>query len=239
MGNALFHSAAADRVASAGTHAMRIATWNCARGPFAAKRAALDALRPDIVVLSEASQPDSDQTDVLWFGDGRFGVAIYARPPFTVRELPTSRAVPCVYPVGITGPTSFTLFGVWTWPAPSYKKAFLNGFEAHAALTGPSVVAGDFNGNVDFDKPRARVKWSHCFDQLSARGLVSAYHLNRALGKEPDPTHYFQWNQQRPFHLDYCFVPREWSVDSVSVGSYADWATLSDHRPVSVDVRAM
>jgi hypothetical protein len=98
----------------AGTHAMRIATWNCARGPLAAKRAALDALGPDVVVLTEASQPVSNQTDALWFGDGQFGVAIYARPPFTVRELPSSRVVPCVYPVAISGPTSFTLFGVWT-----------------------------------------------------------------------------------------------------------------------------
>jgi hypothetical protein len=217
---------------------MRITTWNCARGPLATKRAALDALQSDVVVLTEASQPDADQSDVLWFGDRRFGVAIYARPPFAVQELPTSRSAPCVYPVAITGPTPFTLFGVWTLPAPSYKKAFLDGFRAHAALTGPAVVAGDFNGNIDFDKPRARVTWAHCFDQLGARGLVSAYHRDRPLGKEPHPTHYFLWKEHRPFHLDYCFVPREWLVDAVSVGSYADWATLSDHRPVTVDVRA-
>lgn len=215
---------------------MRIATWNCARGPLAAKREALEALSPDVVVMTEASRPDRAQSDVLWFGDGRFGVAIYARLPFRVRELPTSRIAPCVYPVAIAGPAAFTLFGVWTWPIPSYKQAFLNGFDAHKALDGPAVVAGDFNGNVDFDKPRSRVKWSHCFDLLAARNLVSAYHGSKAFGREIDPTHYFQWKRDRPFHLDYCFVPRSWAIESVSVGSYGDWATLSDHRPVSVDV---
>jgi len=217
---------------------IRIVTWNCARGPLVAKRAAIDAIAPDVVVLTEAPRPSPDQTDLLWFGDGRFGVLIYTRPPFQARELPTSRAVPCVYPVEIIGPTCFSLIGVWTWPAPSYKQAFLNGFAAHEYLSGPTVVAGDFNGNVDFDRPRSRSRWSQCFELLRARGSVSAYHGERPFGKEPDPTHYFQWNRGRPFHLDYCFVPRDWSIDAVSVGSYSDWARLSDHRPVAVDVRA-
>jgi endonuclease/exonuclease/phosphatase family metal-dependent hydrolase len=232
---ALLHRHAASTVAAA--RAMRIATWNCARGPLAAKRAALAALAPDIVVLTEASQPSAEQGDVLWFGEGRFGVAFYARPPFKLRAFRTSRCVPCVYPVAVTGPIQFTLFGVWTWPAPTYKKAFINGFDAHERLTGPAVVAGDFNGNVDFDRPRGRVTWAQCFDRLHARGLVSAYHADRPYGKEPDATHYFQWKVDRPFHLDYCFVPRQWSIDAVSIGSYADWSRLSDHRPVTVDVR--
>jgi hypothetical protein len=219
-------------------NAMRIVTWNCARGPLAAKRKALDSLSPDIVVMTEASRPGKTERDVLWFGDGRFGVAMYARPPFRIRELKTSRAAPCVYPAAVRGPVQFTLFGVWTWPIPSYKQAFLSGFDAHKALKGPAVVAGDFNGNVDFDKPRSRLKWSQCFDLLDARDLVSAYHGARQFGKESDATHYFQWKQHRPFHLDYCFVPRSWSIDTVSVGTYDDWSALSDHRPVSVDVRA-
>jgi endonuclease/exonuclease/phosphatase family metal-dependent hydrolase len=127
---------------------------------------------------------------------------------------------------------------VWTWAAPTYKQALINGLDVHGAIAGLQVFAGDFNGNVDFDKPRSRLKWSDCFDRLSSRGLVSAYHRDAPFGKEADPTHYFRWKQERPFHIDYCFVPREWPIESVSVGSYADWATLSDHRPVTVDVRA-
>ena len=215
---------------------MRITTWNCARGPLSVKRAALDQLGADVVVLTEASRPTGIDSNVLWFGDGRYGVAIYARSPFVVREVTASRAAPCVYPVTVDGPTPFTLFGVWTWPAPTYKKALLNGLDLHQCLPGPRVLAGDFNANVDFDKPRSKVTWSQCFERLRADGLVSAYHGNRPFGREADPTHYFQWNEQRPFHLDYCFVPRTWTVQAVSVGSYAGWAHLSDHRPVTVDV---
>lgn len=180
-------------------HHLRIATWNCARGPFARKRAALDAYEPDVVVMTEAARPVDDESAV-WFAKHAVGVAAYARSPYRVRELRRSRRVPCVYPVAIEGPVSFTLFGVWTWPEPTYKRAFANGLDAH-------------------------------------RGLLSAYHRDRSFGREPDPTHYFLWKQDRPFHLDYCFVPRTWIVDEVTVGSFEEWARLSDHRPVIVDVR--
>jgi hypothetical protein len=217
---------------------MRIATWNCARGPLSEKRAALDTLRPDIVVLTEASRPSERDSDVLWFGDRHYGVAIYAREPYVVREVATSRVVPCMYPVAVDGPIPFTLFGVWTWPAPTYKAALFTALDAHQGVPGPRVVAGDFNGNVDFDKQRSRTKWAHCFDRLKADGLKSAYHGDRPFGNELDATHFFQWNEHRPFHLDYCFVPQTWTIESVVVGSYAEWSKLSDHRPISVDVYA-
>src|SRR5689334_16366826 len=213
--------------------AFRIVTWNCARGPFAKKRAAIEQLDPDIVVLSEAARPGGNDRGVHWFGDGSLGVAMYAREPWSIRPLRSSRKVPCVYPVAVEGPLSFTLFGVWTWPAPSYRAALFNGLVAHERIRGTRAFAGDFNGNVDFDKPRSRIKWSHCFERLASSGLVSAYHRDRPFGREPDPTHYFLWKQHRPFHLDYCFVPHSWTIERVTVGTFADWASLSDHRPVS------
>jgi endonuclease/exonuclease/phosphatase family metal-dependent hydrolase len=41
-------------------------------------------------------------------------------------------------------------------------------------------------------------------------------------------------------HIDYAFVPQAWSpgILDVSVGSYDDWASLSDHRPLIVDLHA-
>jgi hypothetical protein len=217
---------------------MRIVTWNCARGPLATKRAALDELAPDVAILTEASQPTASDDDVLWFGDGKYGVAMYAKEPFRLRRMPIVAGVPCVYPVVVDGPVTFSLLGVWTRPAPTYKKAFLNGLAAHATTPAPWVVAGDFNGNVDFDRPKGRAKWQTCFEQLTNQGLVSAYHTHSALpfGKEPHPTHYFKWHEAERFHLDYCFVPKEWTIGAVSVGSYSDWAKLSDHRPLTVDI---
>jgi hypothetical protein len=36
---------------------MRIVAWNCCRGPIAKKVSALEALQPDLAVLSEAVEP--------------------------------------------------------------------------------------------------------------------------------------------------------------------------------------
>ena len=42
------------------------------------------------------------------------------------------------------------------------------------------------------------------------------------------------------YHVDYCFLPREWSsyLGEVKTGTFDDWvgAGLSDHVPLIVDV---
>ena len=40
----------------------------------------------------------------------------------------------------------------------------------------------------------------------------------------------------KPFHIDYVFVPKDWRLKSVEVGSFGEWGKLSDHVPVVVDV---
>jgi exodeoxyribonuclease-3 len=218
---------------------MRIVTWNCRRGPLATKRAALSSYDADILVLTEASRPAVAESDVAWFGERRFGVAVIARPPFRLAPV-QSLSVPCVYPISVVGPESFTLLAVWTWAAPTYRQALLAGLHAYAHLPTPWVVAGDFNGNVCFDRPRQRVKWRDSFELLESVGLVSAYHTfaNVIPGQEPVPTHYFLTHRDRPFHIDYCYIPAVW-VDrlvNVSIAPFEEFASLSDHRPVSIAI---
>ncbi len=45
---------------------------------------------------------------------------------------------------------------------------------------------------------------------LSDAGLVSAHHEWNAEthGQEKTPTDYLLWKEDRPYHIDYCFVPR-------------------------------
>jgi endonuclease/exonuclease/phosphatase family metal-dependent hydrolase len=75
---------------------------------------------------------------------------------------------------------------------------------------------------------------------LSDRGVVSAYHsfFSEDDGAETRPTYYFWHRQERPFHLDYVFLPHSWieRVTNVEVGSFAQWKVASDHMPVLVDV---
>lgn len=75
---------------------------------------------------------------------------------------------------------------------------------------------------------------------LNQHGLTSAYHAfyGETQGAESRPTHYFWHKKQRPFHIDYVFVPSSWRVNSVDVGSFARWGKVSDHVPVVVDAQA-
>jgi len=217
--------------------------WNCCRGPMDRKLSALDTLRPDVAVICEATAPERESSQLLWFPSAsRLGIQVRAFGEHRLRRIKRADLPNCVVPVRVGGPVSFNLLAVWTWPAPSYTKAFVNGLSAYAGLLcrGPVVVAGDFNGNPCFDKPTQRVKWwTDGFTQLRDADLVSAYHeFNKVgFGDESHATHHFLRKPERPFHIDYCFVPRAWARTrlDVQVVHGADWRALSDHFPVVVE----
>ena len=226
---------------------MRIVAWNCCRGPIAKKLAALEGLRPDVAVLCEALEPSEESDQLLWFPSNasRLGIQVRSFGKHKLRRLKTADLPNCVAPVRVNGPVKFNLLAVWTWPAPSYTKAFLNGLSAYAKVIsrGPTVVAGDFNGSPAFDKPTQRNKWwTHGFSQLRDAGLVSAYHEFNGVtfGKEPHATHHFLRKPERPFHIDFCFVPRSWADQrlEVRIASEPEWRALSDHFPLVVDTGA-
>jgi hypothetical protein len=226
---------------------MRIVAWNCCRGPIPKKVSALESLRPDVAVLCEALAPAEESDQLLWFPSNasRLGIQVRSFGRSKLKRLKAAELPNCVVPVRVRGPVSFNLLGVWTWPAPSYTQAFLNGLAAYSSLLrrGPTVVAGDFNGNPVFDKPTQRVKWwTKGFSQLQDAGLVSAYHeFNRvAFGDEPHATHHFLRKPERRFHIDFCFVPRPWAQNRlvVQVATGPEWGALSDHFPLVVDTEA-
>ena len=226
---------------------MRIVAWNCCRGPFAEKVAALEGLDPDVAVLCEALEPDEQSDQLLWFPSkvSRLGIQVRCFGRHTLVRLKTADLPNCVVPVRVRGAIDFNLIAVWTRPAPSYTKAFLNGLSAYAGLLrrGPTVVAGDFNGSPAFDKPNQRNKWwTGGFAQLQGAGLVSAYHEFHGVGfgGEAHATHHFLRKPERPFHIDFCFVPRTWANRRLEaqIATGPQWSALSDHFPLIVDTEA-
>lgn len=222
---------------------MRIVSWNCCRGPIEKKLDALDTLAADIAILCEAPTPRGEPRG-LWFPSGvsSLGTQVIAANGYSIEKLPSDDLAPCVNPVRVIGPVSFTLLAVWTWPAPTYVKAFNAGLQAYEPLmrSTPTVVAGDFNGNPTYDKPRQWVKWSDSFTALEGLGLLSAYHEHRnvGFGQEAEPTHHYLRREGSPFHIDFCFVPKAWSSRglAVKIEAGAEWRKLSDHFPLIVDV---
>jgi exodeoxyribonuclease III len=224
---------------------VRLVTWNCCRGDHRVKLGALARLSPDVAIVQECARPDGLREDGrrAWFGDNpKLGVAVIASNDFRVEALPSvGRA--SAYAARITGAVPFNVLAVWAQLTPTYARAVLDALEEHRSFLreGPSVVAGDFNTSSLLSKKvrgGGHADIVHALEQ--GLGLVSAYHhlFGEEHGLESRPTHYFQWNESKPFHIDYCFVPRAWSarIRGVTVGAYADWARESDHRPLVVDV---
>lgn len=226
---------------------MRLATWNCCRGPYCKKAPLLGALSPDIAVIQECARPAVESEQCLWFGDNpRQGIAVLATGDFHIRRLPIADEVPrYVFPVEVIGPTSFQLLAVWskggqTFP---YVEGVVRATQLYRTLieAGPTVLIGDLNSNVIWDAKHPKDRnHSALIGMLSQLGLVSAYHtfFGEAQGQETRPTYYFYWRQHCPFHIDYCFLPETWSasLQRVEVASYEDWKQHSDHRPLVVEV---
>ncbi len=139
------------------------------------------------------------------------------------------------------GSLHFNVVAVWPWQTKSSKTAYR---QAHEGLSRyqdwirerPTVVLGDFTANASF-KGR---NWTDLYDLLQSLQLVSTYHryFNEEPGKEKIPTHFHRGRQEAAFHLDYCFISKDWvkHVKKVDVGTYAEWHTISDHAPLVVDL---
>jgi exonuclease III len=226
---------------------MILVSWNCCRGPFQKKVALLDTLNADIAVIQECARPPSESETCLWFGDNpRQGIAVIARPPYSLARLPARRSVPkFIVPVAVSGPRAFTLLAVWSKSRQkhNYVEAVVKGVRMYRELltAGPAVVMGDFNSNTIWDKSRAADRnHSALVKILNELGMVSTYHahFNEAQGSETRPTYYFQWKETQTYHIDHCFIPAKWAeaITRVEIGTYEEWKLHSDHRPFIVEL---
>lgn len=152
----------------------------------------------------------------------------------------------------MTGACDFVLLAVWSHyhratafyplePKTAQPQQALVVFE-ELFRDAPQVMAADFNSNVQWDRPGRLSNWTVTVEKLHDAGLVSAYHLyfDVPFGSELHPTLY--WRDRKidgpRYHIDCCFVPREWQIDGVTIGTFDDWvgSGLSDHVPLIVDV---
>ncbi|HZV89094.1 MAG TPA: endonuclease/exonuclease/phosphatase family protein [Candidatus Binatus sp.] len=231
---------------------MRIVVWNC-KMALSRKRQHLYALRPDIAVIPECSKNClklclKDGFEGRWFGDNpRKGLGVLVAKPFHIARAGKPRSK-WVVPMEITGgQCDFLLIAVWTMLiqgnlARSYigqlSEAVLNNPQWFASK--PVILCGDFNSNKIWDDKRDVANHSTVVTALEKHRLASAYHhfFSELQGQETRPTYYYWHHKDRPYHIDYVFLPQHWAsqITRVEVGTHAVWSKLSDHVPLCVDV---
>ncbi len=230
---------------------MKIATWNCNMA-FRNKHELLCDEDPDVLVVQECEDPSyngswNEFTDWKWIGENRNkGLGIFTRNGHTLDRINTEQP-DCQYVLPVKINESITLLGVWAMndeqqPAKRYIGQVYTAVQHYDCIDERTVVTGDFNWNVIWDdspSPSLCGDFDAVTTQLSAAGLVSAYHYCSGVdyGDEPDPTFYMHKKETRPYHTDYVFVPESaLRATSMRVGAYSDWIDASDHMPLLVDI---
>ena len=228
---------------------MRIVTWNCGMA-LARKAPNLSALNPDIAVVQECSKKAVDVLSThgfssLWFGaDPNKGLAVFSGKGFTLQAVDKPFGK-WVIPVRVSGAIDFNLLAVWACPVGTKRADNYIGqvYRCLVEQSGwfskpPLVVAGDLNSNSKWDANRPGRNHTEVVRLFGDHGLISAYHTHHREKQraETRPTYYFYRHQDKPFHIDYVFVPKGWKLGSVEVGSFLEWGHLSDHVPVVVDL---
>jgi exodeoxyribonuclease III len=240
---------------------LRLVSWNCGSG-FHRKTAALLALAPDVAIIQECADLETMSrkasafvpASALWTGDNsNRGLGVFSFGRYRVAPVyPTLPGITYAIPAKVTGPSTFNLVALWSHygKAPLRMRTVgptLEALDAYRTLLAehPSILAGDLNNHVNWDKPGKASNHANTLAAGSLLGLVSAYHAFHRLeqGAERHPTLYWRDRKRQgpTFHIDYVFVPRTAGnlLKRVTIGSYRKWigSGLSDHAPVIVDLQ--
>lgn len=222
---------------------------------FRKKADLLLAFKPDILVIQECecieklkfdSGPQKP-SDILWFGNNLHkGLAILSYNGLKLRVLDVhNKEFQMIVPISVTGwGSDFNLFAVWAFnpndPDGTYVEQVWKAIHHYDDLlqSKQAILAGDFNSNTIWDRKRRAGNHSNVVKYLEERGIHSAYHLHhkQIQGKEAHPTFYLYRHQNKPYHIDYCFVSEDMAkrVRAVEVGDHAFWCAYSDHVPLIV-----
>ena len=233
---------------------MKIITWNCNMA-FRKKADLILAYKPDILILQECecieklifSSDAQKPNDKLWFGANKHkGLAILSYGDLKLKVLDVyNQDLQMIVPISVTGGVyDFNLFAVWAFnpndPDGRYVEQVWKAIHHYDDLLSSksTVLAGDFNSNTIWDKKRRAGNHSNVVKYLADKGIYSAYHLHhqQTQGKEQRPTFYLYRHQNKPYHIDYCFVSADMSerVSSVEIGDHETWSKYSDHVPLIV-----
>ena len=226
---------------------MRLVAWNANynrhRRNLEDDVAILGQFDADVLVIAETAPPRPSNPCGAVFAGGTPGLAVIARDGMTIERYDVG-AMPPRLSLGlrIVAPWRCDIIAVWPVIGPgmpSYHEGLMAMLEHFAPLLtrGRAIMAGDFNSS---SRVVAQASSHASFVAKAAEcGLASAYHehTGEAHGQETIGTYRHGMSDHYAYHLDYCFISHPLlSSARYRVCDDPSWATLSDHRPVVLDV---
>ncbi len=221
----------------------RIITWNCNLA-LQGKLSELLMLRPDVAIVQECEKDLVAPAGwhFRWLGDGpRKGLGVLAREQLV---LGPSTPNGWTYFLPITLPVvNLRLLAVWAFNhragtgrmgSPTTAIFHLRDWLSE----GRSIVAGDFNNSLKWDRKGNQYNFQSVADSLDLCGLRSAYHsyMSAQYGAEIDPSYFHTKNVAKPHHIDFCFVHESIAIRRVEMGRFLSWRKYSDHVPLITDL---
>lgn len=210
---------------------------------------------PDILIVPECENQQrlsfglhtNQPTDIFWYGDNPHkGIGVFSYSDYKIKLLDNHNAdFKYVLPLSVyNNKINLTIFAIWAQKPERhdcYTEQVWNAVHFYSNLLDNEyvILAGDFNSNSIWDRPKRIYNHTNLVDFLKTKNILSTYHHfhNQMQGHEKDKTLFMQRKIDRPYHIDYCFASLNLidKLENVEVGAYEKWTTYSDHKPLIVN----
>ena len=210
--------------------------------------------KPDVLIVQECENQErlsfglntKQPADSFWYGNNPHkGIGVFSFGDFKIKLLHIHNPdFKYVLPLSVyNDKINLTVFALWSQKPEKhdcYTEQIWNAVHFYSNLLDNDnvILAGDFNSNSIWDKPKRIYNHTNLVDYLKKKNILSTYHHfhNQIQGEEKDNTLFMHRKIDKPYHIDYCFASSNLieKLKNVEVGAYETWTKHSDHKPLSI-----
>lgn len=228
---------------------MKIVSWN-SHQKFREKIKLFSPDSIDVLVVQECENTETAAKAYeyagwkhVWMGDNiHKGLGIFVPNSCVIEELDWGIS-DCKYFLPVQISHSVVIVGVWAKGGKSNSvryagqiTRFLNHHISQIELNSAFII-GDFNSNSIWDKRHKTANHTQNNIRLNSIGLKSLYHVVHSAenGVEAHPTFYLSYDKEKPYHIDYAYLPECIAAKSrIEIGMPDKWLQYSDHMPLYI-----